>query len=386
MSDTLIELGLYNDNDPNRPERDSQNSTSGVVSLADRLLHLISETAVESDTLNTALFRTRLKHYSDLLSAPSQPGANVTDLAADCLRLCQDYLFRTRKYFLEREGEFTDVIELMRMAIGKLAGSASAFNVQLMDSSERLNRLTDIEDIRDLKKRISQEVRELNRAVTEKQKQDELNYAKLTRRIETLQASLTQSKEESSIDPLTRVGNRGAFDRALKAWITSHLEEQKPFFMAMIDVDDFKKINDTHGHQIGDRVLLCIAEWIGKYVRTNDFVARYGGEEFVVMMADIELSQANERLAELLANMSRFRYTYTKEQDEYSVTFTASCGLAEFTLNESGEELLRRADEALYEAKRTGKNRVVLAKKQKSFWKALTSSRRRTNSQNTESV
>ena len=117
--------------------------------------------------------------------------------------------------------------------------------------------------------------------------------------------------------------------------------------------------------------LFCAAQWLVRWVRSSDFLARYGGEEFVVMLTDIELSQTESEFADLLANIASSNYVYKKYEEECTVGFTASCGLAEFTLDESGEDLLRRADEALYVAKRTGKNRVVRAKTQKSFWKTL---------------
>jgi len=215
-------------------------------------------------------------------------------------------------------------------------------------------------------------VRDLNRVVEEKQKQDEVNYAKLARRVEVLQTNLSQSREEASLDPLTRISNRGSFDRALKQWVDLHRESGKPFVLAMLDIDNFKQINDTHGHPVGDRVLYCVAEWLRKYVRATDFLARYGGEEFVVMITEFTLSQAEVRFGELLKDIANCNYTYSREDAECVITFTASCGLAEFSSQESGEDLLRRADEALYVAKKTGKNRVVLAKPQKSLWKALT--------------
>jgi diguanylate cyclase len=261
----------------------------------------------------------------------------------------------------------------MRVALAKLAGDANAFNVRLIGTSERISRLTEIEDIRELKKRITQEVNDLNRVVKEKQKQDEMQYAKLSRRIEVLQANLTQSKQEASLDPLTRISNRRSFDDALDRWVGAHKENKKSFALALLDIDNFKTINDTHGHQVGDRVLYCAAQWLAKYVRSTDVLARYGGEEFVVMLADVTLPQAEAKFTELLANMSGCNYAYKKDNEECSVVFTASCGLAEFKIEETGEDLVRRADEALYVAKRTGKNRVVLAKSERSFWKALKS-------------
>ena len=252
--------------------------------------------------------------------------------------------------------------------LAKISGEAKSFSVRLIGSSERFNRLTEIEDIRELKKQIAQEVRELNRTVAEKQKQDEVNYSRLSSRIEVLQTNLARSTEEASLDSLTRVSNRGSFDRTVVQWVTA--QNRKPFVLAMLDLDDFKQLNDTHGHQVGDRVLLCAAQWFGKYVRAGDFLGRYGGEEFVIMLADFDLTQAEERFTELLARIAGCNFDYPKDGQIWVVTFTVSCGLAEFSFDETAEDLVRRADEALYEAKRTGKNRVVAGKKPKSLWTA----------------
>src|SRR5229473_1598769 len=198
MSERLIELGLLGQ----EPEVD-QNTTVELASFVARLLALMSDTTIESDTLKTYEFRSKLEKYRHRLANSVYGDPNTSLMASDCLRLCQDYLTRARTYLLERETEFAEVIDVMRIALGKLAGEAKSFNVRLMGSTERFNRLTEIEDIRELKKHISQEVRDLNRTVTEKQKQDEVNYSRLSKRIEVLQTNLARTNEEASLDPLT---------------------------------------------------------------------------------------------------------------------------------------------------------------------------------------
>ena len=367
MSKRLIELGLLEET-----VRESEPHPSAeLAAFSARLLAVVADTAIESDTLRTYEFRAKLEKYRHRLANCVNGDPQTSLVAGDCLRLCQDYLTRSRSYLLERETEFAEVIDVMRVALGKLAGEAKSFNTRLMGSSERFNRLTDIEDIRELKKQVAQEVREINRVVIEKQKQDEVNYSKLSKRIEVLQNTLNHTREEASLDPLTRVANRGSFDQALARWVTAHKENGKSFVLAMLDLDSFKAINDSHGHQVGDRVLFCAAQWFGKYVRSSDFLARYGGEEFVVMLTDVELPQAESKFSELLGKIAGCSYEYKKDGQECEVAFTVSCGVAEFSPDETGDELLHRADEALYEAKRTGKNRVIVARKQKSFWKNL---------------
>jgi diguanylate cyclase len=367
MNERLIELGLSED----QPQEIDQAASVELASFVARLLALVSDTTIESDTLKTYEFRSKLERYRHRLANSVHGDPNTAIVANECFRLCQDYLKRAHTYLLERETEFAEVIDVMRVALGRMSGEAKSFSVRLIGSSERFNRLTEIEDIRELKKQIAKEVRDLNHTVSEKQKQDEVNYSRLSKRIEVLQTNLARSNEEASLDPLTRVSNRGSFDRAIEQWVTSHKETRKPFVLAMLDLDDFKQINDTHGHQLGDRVLLCAAQWFGKYVRGSDFLGRYGGEEFVIMIADSELTQAEERFTDLVSKVAGCSYDYSKDGHVCALKFTVSCGLAEFSFDETAEDLLRRADEALYEAKRTGKNRVVIGKKPKSLWTAL---------------
>src|SRR6266850_5574824 len=365
MKEQLIELGLLEEN------QNQQHPSVELASFVAKLLALMGDTVVESHTLNTLEFRSKLERYRHRLANCVHGDPNTAVVAGDCLHLCRDYLKRARTYLLERETEFAEVIDVMRIALGKLAGEAKSFNTRLMGSSERFNRLTDIQDIRELKKQISDEVRELNRVVVEKQKQDEAGYTRLSKRVEVLQASLQQTKQEALLDPLTRVANRGSFDEAIARWAKSHKETGQSFVLAFLDLDNFKQINDTHGHQVGDRVLMVAAQTFGRYVRPDDFLARYGGEEFVILLTDVPIPQAEVKFTELLAKIAGCIYEYKKDDETCSVCFTVSCGVAEFLPDDTPEELIRRADEALYEAKRTGKNRIVLAKKQKSLWKSL---------------
>jgi diguanylate cyclase len=198
----------------------------------------------------------------------------------------------------------------------------------------------------------------------------------LSKRVEVLQQSLERSQEEASMDSLTRVANRGSFDRALARWTAVHNDSKKSFVLALFDLDNFKAINDANGHLIGDRVLLCAAQWFSKAVRANDFLARYGGEEFVVMLSNLTVDQAEKKFSELLARIAASSYDYKIGETYSTISFTVSCGISEFTPGATSEEVVKRADEALYEAKRTGKNRVVISKSKKSkgLWNAFSSS------------
>ena len=131
----------------------------------------------------------------------------------------------------------------------------------------------------------------------------------------------------------------------------------------MLDVDSFKAINDTHGHPIGDRVLLCAAMWLSKSLRQSDFIARYGGEEFAVILSDTTAVEVERRLTEILNDIAMRSFEYDAGAETRVVKFSLSCGAAELVPGDSDEELLKRADDALYEAKRSGRGGVVIKKR-----------------------
>jgi diguanylate cyclase (GGDEF)-like protein len=132
-----------------------------------------------------------------------------------------------------------------------------------------------------------------------------------------------------------------------------------PLALAMVDVDLFKQINDTHGHVVGDRVLLCTAQWLKSAVRHTDFVARYGGEEFAVVLMDADLPNAEGRLRQVLEDIAGRSYEYDAEGERRSVRFTVSCGVSQLAAYDTERDLIQRADQGLYEAKQRGRNRVV---------------------------
>ena len=167
---------------------------------------------------------------------------------------------------------------------------------------------------------------------------------------------LVETEHLSLTDPLTGVPNRRHLERILADEAKRAGRFERPFSVLMIDVDRFKQVNDTHGHAVGDRVLVEVAERIRGFLRTDlDTVARFGGEEFTVI-----LPETGGEGAAVVAEKLRAAVAATPFRDGFQVT--VSVGVA--TRPEDGaapEELLRAADAALYEAKRSGRDRVVAA-------------------------
>ena len=163
----------------------------------------------------------------------------------------------------------------------------------------------------------------------------------------------------STLDALTNLNNRRQFETRLSQEIAITKRQENPLCAMMLDIDFFKKVNDTYGHAAGDEVLRTVAGIIKQALRESDIPARYGGEEFAVLLPFTHLEEAKivgERLRKAVEEAS---ITINEDtEDEKQINVTISMGIAEFDKLESGEALFERADKALYEAKTNGRNQV----------------------------
>lgn len=156
-------------------------------------------------------------------------------------------------------------------------------------------------------------------------------------------------------DPLLGIYNRKALEQELVKLISMKKRHGIESSIVFFDIDDFKQINDTYGHSVGDRVLTGIASTVSAMLRGSDFFARYGGEEFVVLMPATGLQEAvkaAERLKALIA-------TIKVPIDSETIQFTVSAGVTGIKVDDTIESCLERADRLMYESKKLGKNRVT---------------------------
>jgi diguanylate cyclase (GGDEF)-like protein len=151
----------------------------------------------------------------------------------------------------------------------------------------------------------------------------------------------------ASQDPLTGIGNRRTLDEQLRRSQSLASRNGQPMCVAMIDLDHFKRYNDSHGHPAGDRLLVDAVRLWSRQLRRSDLICRYGGEEFAVLLPECDVAEA-------FAVLDRLRVATPDAQ-------TCSIGVAQWTGQETVEKLLARADSALYTAKRSGRNQVVAA-------------------------
>jgi diguanylate cyclase (GGDEF)-like protein len=155
------------------------------------------------------------------------------------------------------------------------------------------------------------------------------------------------------VDPLTRLYNRGYLNDRLREEVLRSSRTNHPFTFLLLDVDHFKRVNDTYGHQVGDEVLVGISALLKRSCRASDAICRYGGEEIAIILVDTPLSGAQIFAENLRKSVEAERFQY----EGGSLNVTVSMGLAEYPTHASkGDELITRADQALYEAKRSGRN------------------------------
>lgn len=157
---------------------------------------------------------------------------------------------------------------------------------------------------------------------------------------------------KSSVDHLTSLKNRGSFDKILEFEINKARQTKEELSLIMFDIDKFKNINDTFGHQVGDDTLKLLAQIVTKHTRKKDTVARYGGEEFAIIAPGIWLDAA-------IGLAEKIRQIIDSTRTEGLPHFTCSFGVVTLGDEKVSSELIKRADDALYEAKETGRNRVV---------------------------
>ena len=153
-------------------------------------------------------------------------------------------------------------------------------------------------------------------------------------------------------DNLTGILSRIAFEEILTKEVKSAKESGQPLVLAIFDIDDFKRINDTYGHPFGDSVIRRVASIASQTLRSSDFIGRWGGEEFIILMPDTRLDRA-------LVLSEKIRKRVQAHRFGDGIMVTASFGLAELDKEDDTQRLILKADKALYTAKKRGKNRVV---------------------------
>ena len=177
-------------------------------------------------------------------------------------------------------------------------------------------------------------------------------------RVEKLRSELKLARRQAETDPLTGLPNRRRFDQGMREAASRTKEAGTELVVMMVDIDHFKKFNDTHGHVFGDQVLKLIGRVLSDQVRPGDLAARFGGEEFAVILSNASIRDGKD-VAERILRAVAGRELVNRSTGTRVGAVTLSIGLTDYVRGEAIGEVLRRADEALYEAKAAGRNRAI---------------------------
>lgn len=327
---------------------------AAAASLQQKALTFLADYGLPSTPINYAVaYVHAARDHAALSAAIDKALAEKTVIDSNLLRDLFAYHFFSDPTadLLDRQESFGKVLEGMLAVLAQGSKNAADYH-QALDSN-----------IAALKKRPSAEgllkiaATLVNATVSATRSaglmKDRLENAQ--RHVQVLETELKQSRREASHDPLTGLINRKMLERHLHRLVT---EKAGPFSFLMLDVDHFKRINDTFGHLIGDEVIKRVAAAIKEAAGKPAITARYGGEEFSVIFPATSMVAAIGEAESIRAAIAGLKLVRRQTREKLP-TITVSIGVTEYQEGDAAEELFRRADAALYHAKKNGRNRVA---------------------------
>ena len=257
--------------------------------------------------------------------------------------------------------------EALSILMGRLEGTiedfsrtASGARSATSDYSNALQRhVDDLENVNRAGSVVT-ELAVLTRAMMARTAEIESELESSEQRAQVLQAALEDTRRQADMDHLTGLPNRRAFDHLLERELREAGAAGEPLSVAFVDIDHFKRVNDTHGHPAGDRVLKFVSETLNRISNSRCFVARHGGEEFAVLWRNVTVDQAWKKLEQAREEIAERRLV-NRANDTPFGRITFSGGIADMFAYADKSAALKAADVALYAAKQSGRNRIVKA-------------------------
>lgn len=281
----------------------------------------------------------------------------------DVERRIKDVIFKQsslKKNLLEARDQIKRMLATFVDRLANFSESTSDYHNTLERCSTKISAANDITELTDVLAEVMQETRSIQ--LNAQRSRDELldmrsKVAEAEREVERLQGELANASQMVRHDALTGALNRKGMNEALEHEVARIKRHGGSLCLALLDIDNFKKLNDSLGHAAGDAALVHLTQVVQDAIRPEDTLARYGGEEFVVILPDTALTHAVTAMQRVQRELTKRFFLHNN--DKLLITF--SCGVAELGSDEPAGDALQRADGAMYLAKRAGKNRVVAA-------------------------
>jgi diguanylate cyclase len=327
------------------------------------IFQLLKEFALDQDEIDAGGYRNQI----DFLRKKFEQEHEIKSISAFFRKSKESilkFINKQKRYIEDRDAELREIIEIMSKALTSQNDENRKYHQSIYKRSEKIERITHLDDLRKIRAALEKEIEQLRRDIKSKQTMEESRMKALDQEINVLNRELQKAKEEALTDALTGLSNRKAFDQFIVDLSDRSIVGRGSFALLLLDIDDFKKINDTYGHQTGDDILVLIAKKCRERVRSNDFIGRYGGEEFVVILPSSSLRNGVKRGRQIRKAIESAHYKHTLDGTDSGITLriTVSIGVSVFRRGDTSAMVIERADKALYRAKGTGKNRVVSEK------------------------
>ena len=287
-------------------------------------------------------------------------------LSARGVRAVSDMLHHARKRHAEVRGErekardaLKSLMAQMLAELGELGSKTGNFHesvgryAAVIEESDSLESLTGV--VREMVAE-SRAVQSLVQQTQERLQEEHSKATDLSERVTQLEDEMRRLSDEVSTDQLTQIANRRGLMQAFEVERARLERSGGELSIGLLDIDNFKKLNDELGHSAGDEALKSLAAVVSKTLRPTDRVARYGGEEFVVLLPETPAAEGEQVLTRLQRSLTGGLFMHKDKQ----IFVTFSAGVTGYRMAERIEDSLERADQALYEAKRTGKNRTCI--------------------------
>ncbi|MBI3901326.1 MAG: diguanylate cyclase [Nitrosomonadales bacterium] len=320
-----------------------------------RLLRLLVENVGELTTEDKWLHG-QIATLQEIISRPMDKRT-----IADAERNLRDAIIKQhllRESLTDAKSTLKNLMATFIDRLGELTESTGDYHAKIADYSQKIGGADNLAELSHLLDDIMHDTRVIQDSaqrsheellVTRKQAQE------AEERVRQLERELAEASEKMHEDQLTGALNRRGMDETLEREINRADRQQSPVSLALLDIDNFKRLNDTLGHQAGDHALVHLTSVIKETLRPTDAVARYGGEEFLIIMPDTGLEDAMATISRLQRELTKKFFLHNNER----LLITFSAGVALRNADEGADLVIGRADKAMYHAKQTGKNRVV---------------------------
>ncbi|MEM9692488.1 MAG: GGDEF domain-containing protein [Myxococcota bacterium] len=319
-----------------------------------RVLQAFSEGAFDTDAASETDARTEFEGWS-------RHAANGGPIPGEDRPRSRRQWRRLELAFAAHRAAEREHVERLRGVVGQLVqGLCQAFREDQQADAHSASELSHLHEVSacttsidELREAVVTTVERVQSTLAERERRHQTQLAQLGTRLIAMKLELLEARREAEVDGLTQLYNRAAFDQHLEKAANLAQVMGEKLSILLVDIDHFKRVNDTYGHPGGDAVLRAVADTLVRVAsRKTDFVARYGGEELAIVLGDTDAAGADKVATRALASIRSLEV----EHGGRPIEVTASIGVATLGPRESVESCLARADAALYDAKQGGRN------------------------------